>query len=182
MGACCTSNDAMPEGKAARNTEESPNNSHDPNQPLIDTSDTKESLMEREGMIEMELNTSTIIKYILSPQITTFDLIDIWKKIDIHSTDEINIESELQNIFSIFIDRYIEEKIGKKTRDTLYIEKAQLVSKELSDEFNKILLNYEYNKGNIMTKEFFLDNFQKYFGEPNAHANINIIPTPDTIE
>eukprot|EP01083_Nonionella_stella_P295682 1004835_1 len=29
-----------------------------------------------------------------------------------------------------------------------------------------------------MTKEFFVDNFQKYFGEPDA----NIISTPDTIE
>lgn len=166
MGACCTRNDAMPTGLQRINTDDS---KMDDKRPLIDKGEVSSGTMEGE---QIELTEKAMISYILS--ITSFDLIDAWKKVDMNNKEEIIIEKELQNLFLQIIDHYIEKKTGKRTIESQYTQRADTLSHKLSNHFQKILYNYNYEEGEIMTKDFYLENFAQYLAEPNPGKNIYI--------
>ena len=161
MGACCTRNDAMPTQLQRINTDDSKMDKV----PLINKSIGETSSTHTMEGEQIELTEKSLIHYILS--ITSFDLIDAWKKVDINNKEEINIEKELQNLFLQIIDHYIEKKTDKKTIKTEYSQRANTLSLKLTNHFQKILYNYNYEEGEIMTKDFYLENFAQYLAEPN---------------
>jgi len=167
MGNCCTrGNDAVPEKAKRSNIDDRKNNDL---QPLIDTSDVtaETNSTDHEGG-EVSLEMSLVVEHILN--MTSFSLIDAWKKVDIDNKEEIDIERDLYKIFLYFVEEYIKKKTGKLTVGTRYKQRAEGLANEIADHFQFILANYEYEGGSTISQDFYLENFQQYLADPQPIA------------
>eukprot|EP01083_Nonionella_stella_P034485 94375_1 len=172
---CCAGNDAVPDPQS-RNTD-------DMKEQLMSASDSEtENTMEG---VQIDLETSTVIAYILS-EITTLDLGYLWESVDPVETGQISIEQDLKNLFLVLIHNYIQFKSGRSSQlpfsPTLkfgaspYNEPADDLASVLAQHFRTILSNYSYDQGDVMTKSFLMENFQKYLAEPNPKSDDVIQP------
>ena len=189
MGACCSGNDSLPQLRAARNMD-----NRSMKTPLIEACNNDNSTSY--NMEGLHIRTDEIISYIL--QISTFDLIAIWEKVDIDNRLYIEIESELQNIFLCIIDDYIEmqsehttttedsditENASNKLKnirislvaESVYIteQKRRRMAKELFIHFVSILKSYNYTDIK-MERDFFLQYLQQYLAAPYPDPGLYI--------
>ena len=157
MGSCCTTDTSALPDKPYRNTDS--------------ISKMQESLMnnahpksdEYTGE-ELKLNRQELVQYIL--KISPSELHHVWKRIDDDLSDTIQIERDLPRLFLAFIDNYILRSSASHSA-TKHEQKANSLATQLSDYFQSILENYDYNEGDTMSKGFYLQHIKQYFRDPN---------------
>eukprot|EP01083_Nonionella_stella_P047937 128368_1 len=156
MGSCCSDDDAML--STADRTTYSNVRTKDT---MVETPDTSHENNIQEDDIDLDI--SILIAYILSPEFTTFDLTWIWENVDVKNRGDINIKTQLQNIFIAIIRQYVKGKVN----DTPLHESEDVLSLALSQHFQTVLSNHGYNKSDFITKAFFVANFKQYLAVEN---------------